>query len=41
MITTSDIKIEYCKCERVKVYIAFRPDSEIKLQCIVCDKPKS
>ena len=41
MITTSDIKIEYCKCGRQKIYIAFKPETEIKLQCIVCDKPKS
>lgn len=41
MTIIPDIKVEYCECGRQKLYIAFKPDSEIKLQCIVCDKPKS
>ncbi len=38
---SSDIKIEYCTCGRQLIYIAFKPNTKIKLQCVVCDKPKS
>ena len=41
-MTTSNIKIQYCpKCGRTKIYIAFKPETEPRLQCVVCDKPKS
>lgn len=40
VITTTDIKTQYCeKCGKPKIYIAFKPDTEIRLQCINCDKP--
>ena len=50
-MTTLNTKIEYCPiCGKQKIYIAFKPDIKlndgfdievVKLQCIVCDKPKS
>lgn len=40
-MTVINTQTEYCsKCNRLKFYIAFKPSSKIKLQCIVCDKPK-
>ena len=39
-MATINEKIEYCvKCGKQKFHIAFKPDTDIKLQCLYCDKP--
>lgn len=39
-MTITNIEVKYCSCGRLKIYIAFKPNTKIKLKCTDCDKPK-
>lgn len=39
-MTVTSTPVVYCEqCGERKLYIAFKPDNKIKLQCIKCDNP--